>query len=70
MQGIKASSLDEKLRAHMSLGATKLHAATTEPRCSGARGPQIDRNLHITTKTQGNQIHFFFLIFKEYGDSY
>ena len=40
MQGIRVSSLVEELRSHTSLGVTKLHATTPEPRRPAARGPQ------------------------------
>ena len=33
-----------------AVGQLSLHAATTEPVCSGARMPQLERNPHATTK--------------------
>ena len=45
MQGTRVPSLVRELRSHMLQGNEAL-SATTEPVCSRARMPQLERSLH------------------------
>ena len=59
MQGTRVRSLVGELRSHMPWSnywacvpqLESLHAATTEPTCSGAHTLQLERSPHTTTKS-------------------